>query len=379
VNFDCDVKMLGKALGALVRVVPQRPGLPILSHILLEAAGDSLTLTATDLEFGARLRVPAEVIEAGVTTVPARLLADVIAALKTDRVTIALKENRLRIAAGRSSTVLHTTDPDDFPPGPEPAEGDPIRVPREELLAAIEQVRPAVSTDSARAVLTGVLLRLDGSHLVLASTDGHRLVERRVDGVTSPPETAIVPLKALAELGRAFKEETGDIELRFAAARNQIFFRCGSAEVTSRLIEGQYPNYDGVIPKQASTVVRAPRAELARAVRMVGVVSESTSTRLVSLLVDAGSIRLLTEVAQVGEAEAEIEADVEGKAVHIALNSRFLLDALAATDVERVELRLDGSQAPALIRGVGAESCTCVLMPIRLAAPPRAAVRSQAA
>jgi DNA polymerase-3 subunit beta len=378
-KFDCDVKTLGKALGALVRVVPNRATLPVLGHILLEAAGDGLTLTATDLEIGVRTRVPAEVVEAGATTVPAKLLAGVVAALKAERLTAALTENRLRIGAGRSSTTLHTTEADEFPPGPQPADGQPITLPREELLAAVEQVRPAVSTDEARPVLTGVLLRLEGSRLVLVSTDGHRLVERSLEGVTSAEETAIVPVKALAELGRVLKDEAGDIEMRFASARNQVFIRCGASEVFSRLIEGQYPRYDEVIPKDASTVVRAERTELVRAVRMVGVVSESASSRALSLLFDAGGVRLIAQTPEVGESEAEIEADVEGEAMWIALNARFLLDALAAADAERVELRLSGSQAPVLLRGAGAESCISVLMPIRLAVPPQLSARSEAA
>src|SRR5262249_13259989 len=172
----------------------------------------------------------------------------------------------------------------------------------------------------------------------------------------SAPETAIVPVKALAELVRAFKDETGDVALRFASAGNQVFFRCGSSEVSSRLIQGQYPSYDSAIPKQASTVVWAPRAELVRAVRMVGVVADSIGSRPVSLLISAGSVRLVTQALNIGEAEAEVEADVEGEALHIALNSRFLLDALATTDVDRIEVRLDGSRAPVVIHAVGAAS-----------------------
>ncbi len=190
-----------------------------------------------------------------------------------------------------------------------------------------------------------------------------------MDGVKSASEAAIVPLKALAELGRVCKEETGDVELRFASGRNQVFFRCGSSEVSSRLIDGQYPSYDQVIPRQASTVVRAPRADLVRTVRMVGVVSEAIGARPVSLLIDAGGIRLLSQAPEIGEAEAEVEADVEGEAVRIAFNSHFLLEALSAYDVERVEIRLTGPLAPAVIRGVGAESCTCVVMAVRMAAP----------
>ena len=378
-KFDCDVKMLAKALGAVVRVVPNRTTMTILGHVLLHAEKSGLTLTATDLEVGVRTTIEAEVAKPGATTVPAKLLAGVVGELNEDSASFALKDDRLRISAGRGNTTLATMEADEFPPGPQPADGEAITLPREELLTAIAQVRPAVSTDEARAVLTGVLMRLDGERLTLATTDGHRLVERRVDSVTSTPETAIVPVKALVELGRAFKDETGDVELRFAPARNQAFFRCGASEVSSRLIEGQYPNYDSVIPKNAATVVRVLRAELVRAVRMVGIVSESIGARPVSLLVDASGIRVTSQAPEIGEAEAEVEADMEGEPVSIALNSRFLLDALSAFGVERVELRLGGPLAPAVIRGIGAESCTCVVMPVRLAAPPNASVGSKAA
>ncbi len=379
-KFDCDVKTLAKALGALVRVVPNRATLPILGHLLLDATAEGLTLTATDREVGVRMRVPAEVGETGATTVPAKLLAGVVGELREDRLTVTLKDNRLRISAGRSNTSLATMEADEFPPGPQPAEGEAITLPREELLKAIGQARPAVSSDEARAVLTGVFVRLDGEHLTLVATDGHRLVETRVDGVTSAQEAVIVPVKALTELGRAFKDETGAVELRFAPARNQVFFRCGAAEVTSRLIDGQYPNYDAAIPKDASSVMRVSRAELVRAVRMVGVVSETIGARPVSLVLDASGIRAMSQAPEIGEAEAEVEADLEGEPMRIALSSRFLLDALMAFDVERVEIRLSGTVAPAVIRGVGAESCICVVMPVRLAAPPRSATaKSEAA
>ncbi|HXM54684.1 MAG TPA: DNA polymerase III subunit beta [Candidatus Dormibacteraeota bacterium] len=378
-KFDCDVKTFAKALDAAVRVVPQRATLPALSHVLLDASKDRLALTAGDLTVGLRISIPATVKETGTTTVPARLLADVVGALNADRVAVVLKDTRLRVSVGRSSTTLLTADADDYPPGPEPGDGAPVTLPREELLTGIEQVRPAVSTDSDR-VLAGVMFRLDGARLVLVSTDGHRLVERRVDGVESNPESVVMPVKALVEVGRAFKEETGDVELRFAPAPNQVFFRCGSAEVSSRLLDGVYPSYDNAIPQVAATVVRAPRTELARAVRQVGVLSEHAgSGRPVRLLIDTGCVRLVSEAPMVGEAEAEIEADVEGEATQIAFNSRYLLDALSTYDVEQVELRLDGPLAPGVFHGIGAESCMYVLVPVRMAALPQATAGSQAA
>src|SRR5262249_42770331 len=149
----------------VVRVVPNRATLPILGHVLLRAERSNLILTATDLEIGIRTSIEAKVAKAGATTVPAKLLAGVVGELNDGSLTAVLKEDRLRISAGRSSTTLATTSAEEFPPGPQPADGEAIMLPREEMLAAIAQVRPAASTDEARPPLTGVLMRLDGTHM----------------------------------------------------------------------------------------------------------------------------------------------------------------------------------------------------------------------
>ena len=378
-NFNCETKLLAKALSAVARAVPQRTTLPVLGHVLLEAAGESLTLTTTDLEIGVRTSIPAEVAEAGAITVPARLIAGVVGQMAEDRVSVALKDNRLRIGAGRTAATLHTMAAEEFPPGPQPADGEPIRLPREGLLAAIEQVKPAVSTDTAnRPLLTGILMRFEGSSLTLVATDAWRLVKRSVDGGGGEAEKVVVPTKALAEVVRQFPEEAGDVEVRFSPARNQVFIRCGVTEIASRLLDGDYPRYETFIPTKASTVVRVPRADLVRAVRMVSVLAESMDARPVSIRVGDGAIRLTSRALQIGDAEAALDAEVDGEATQIAFNARFLLDALAAVEGERVELRLTGPMAPAIIRGASVENCTCVLMPVKVTAPAQATVGSAA-
>jgi DNA polymerase III subunit beta len=380
-KLSCDAKLLAKALGAVARAVPQRTTLPVLGHVLLEAAGERLTLTTTDLEIGVRTSVPAEVAEAGATTVPAKLMAGVVGQMPEGPVSVALEDTQLRIGAGRYGTTLRTMSADEFPPGPQPADEEPLRLPREDLLTAIEQVKPAVSTDSQhRPVLTGVLLSFEGRTLTLVATDAWRLVKRLVEaGERARGEPAVVPAKALGEAVRLFREEPGDVEVRFSPARNQVFFRCGATEVASRLLEGQYPRYEQVIPTTSSTVARAPREDLVRAVRVVSVVAESTDARPVSLRVGEGSIDLTSRALDVGDAEASLEAEVEGEPAKIALNSRYLLDALTALDAEQAEVRLNGPLSPALIRGVGVDNCTCIVMPVRITAPPQAASGSTAA
>jgi DNA polymerase-3 subunit beta len=379
-KFDCDVKTLAKAMGAVVRAVPNRATLPILGHVLLDATTDGLTLTATDLEVGVRMSIPAKVSETGATTAPAKLLAGVAGELNADRATFALKENRLRISAGRSSTTLRTMDADGFPPGPQPADGEAIRLPRADLLSAIEQVRVAVSTDHANQPrLTGVLLHFDHDSLTLVATDGHRLAKRELDIESDLSEEIIVPSKALAEVARLFRDEAGDIELRLSAARNQIFLRCGVTELASRLLDGQYLRYRSVIPTRAATLVRLPAAELRRAVRMVSVVAQSAEAHPVRVRVADGSVHLSSAVVEVGEAEAEIDADTEGEAVQIAFNANYLLDTLGVFDSDQVELRLDGQLSPGLVRAAGSDTCIHVLMPVRVTAPPIATGRSAAA
>ena len=232
-------------------------------------------------------------------------------------------------------------------------------------------MRPAVSTDSARPTLTGVLLHFQESSLTLVAADAWRLAKRSLCGVAGDL-TVIVPAKALGEVVRLFREEADDVELRFSPAHNQVFIRCGATEVASRLLDGQYPNYEQIIPSAASTVVRAPRADLVRAVRMVGVLADSMTFRPVSIGVRDGSIELTSVAMEIGNAEATLEAEVEGEATQIALNSRFLLDALAAVAAEQVELRLSGPTSPAVIRGIDTDDCTCVVMAVRVTAPPQA-------
>ena len=369
-KLSCDARLLAKALSAVARAVPQRTTLPVLGNVLLEAVGERLTLTTTDLEIGVRTSIPAVVEAAGATTVPAKLMAGVVAQMPEERVSIALEDADLRMAAGRYSTTLRTTSADEFPPGPQPAEEEPIRLPREDLLAAIEQVRPAVSTDIARPTLTGVLLHFQESSLTLVASDGWRLVRRGLD-VGGAQLQAVVLARALGEVVRLFREEADQVSIRFSPARNQVFIRCGATEVASRLLDGDYPSYEKFIPTQASTVARVPRGELVRAVRMVGVLAESTSFRPVSLRVAAGRVDLSSIAMEIGTAEAALEAEVEGEATQIALNSRFLLDALAAVSAEEVELRLNGPLSPAVIRGVDADDCNCVVMAVRIAAQPQ--------
>ncbi len=369
-RLTCQPSTLGQALQTVSRAISTRTTLPILNNVLLETTGEGLSLTATNLEIGIRKLVPAEVAEDGSTTAPARLLTDFVGSLPDEPLELALDAatQTLEVHCGRFDTHIKCIEADEFPPGPRPEEGDRLTIPLEGLLQAIEQTQMAASTDEARPVLTGELVHIEGQRLLMVATDGYRLAERRL-GASSGEDLdvrLIVPARVLAELGRAFRGAAGDVEVLISKARNQIFFRAGTAEVTSRLIDGTYPNYSQVIPSKSSTVVRIPTAELTQTVRAVALFARD-SANVIRVRAQPGALVLSATTNEVGDSRAEVEAQVEGAEVQIAFNARYMLDALGVMQVDQVELRFDGPLSPGIIKQPGTEDYLYVLMPVRVA------------
>src|SRR5437764_10978139 len=258
-KLTCQPSTLSSALQIVSRAISTRTTLPILNNILLETTSEGLALTATNLEIGIRKVVAAEVSEEGSTTVPARLLTDFVSTLPDQELTLELdlQTQTLSLRCGRFDTHIKCIEAEEFPPSPRPEEGDRLEVPLDDMLKAVEQTQMAASTDEARPVLTGVLFQVKGTELTLAATDGHRLAVRKLSASKADDIDAslIVPARALGELARALRGEGQNLEVIVSKAGNQVFFRAGSSEVNSRLIDGNYPNYSQVVPTKSSTVV----------------------------------------------------------------------------------------------------------------------------
>ncbi|MEP7105355.1 MAG: DNA polymerase III subunit beta [Chloroflexota bacterium] len=369
-KLTCQPSTLSQALQIVSRAISTRTTLPILNNILLETTAEGLALTATNLEIGIRKVVAAEVGEEGSTTVPARLLTDFVGTLPEKDLEIALDPatQTLSLKCARFDTHVKCIEAEEFPPGPRPDEGDRLTIPLDELLAAIEQTQMAASTDEARPVLTGVLLHIDAEGQTLAATDGHRLAVRklRARGGSDLEARLIVPARALAELPRAFRGESGEVEVIVSKARNQIFFRAGTSEVTSRLIDGTYPNYTQVIPTKSSTTVRVSTAELNQTVRAVSLFARD-SANVIRLKTETGGLVLSATTNEVGDSRAELNAEVDGSDIQIAFNARYILDALAVAAEDQVELLFDGPLSPGLIRPPGSDQYLYVIMPVRVA------------
>ena len=370
-RLTCSPTNLSHALQTVSRAISTRSTLPILSNVLLQTTADGLSLTATNLEIGIRKVLPAEVADEGSTTAPARLLTDFVGTLPDEPLELALdaQTQMLGVRCGRFDTHIKCIEADEFPPGPSADDGDRLKIPQAELLSAIEQTQMAASTDEARPVLTGELLHVNGSHLTMVATDGHRLAERKLSasgGEESLDAQLIVPARALGELPRAFRGEADDVEMIISSARNQIFFRNGGAEVTSRLIDGTYPNYSQVIPSKSSTFVRAPTSDITPTVRAVSLFARD-SANVIRFRVAPGSMVLSATTNEVGDSRAELGADVEGPEIQIAFNARYVLDALAAVQTEQVEFRFDGPLSPGLITSPNSDDYLYVIMPVRVA------------
>jgi DNA polymerase-3 subunit beta len=362
---------LSSALGLVSRAVSPRSTLPVLANVLLETTPSGLRVVATNLDLSISALVPAEVETEGRTTVPARLLSEYATSLSEAPCSIELDPATqvLRLSCGSHRATLHCIDAVEFPPLPA-FEGEPA-IEAESVLFqnAVTQTVMAASQDEASPVLTGVLLQVSGSNLTLAATDRHRLavktVEVRVNG-SVPSEPVIVPARHLNEVARAINANRPKVGIAFSDARNQVFFTLGDVEITSRLIEGTYPNYSQVIPGESATTVNLPTASLLRDVRTASVLARDAANP-VRLRVGDGTLTLHAQTAEVGEDEAPLSATISGDEVQIAFNARYMLDALSVLDSDEVQLSFNGALHPGVIRPAGRDDYLCIIMPVRVA------------
>jgi DNA polymerase-3 subunit beta len=339
--------------------------------VLLETTDSGLRVTATNLDLTISALVPAEVAAEGRTTVPARLLSEYATSLSEAPCSMELDPATqiLRLACGVHRTNLHGIDAVEFPPLPA---HDGERAIEAESIAfqnAVTQTVMAASQDEASPVLTGVLMQVSGSSLTLAATDRHRLAVKTLEVTVNgdvPPEPVIVPSRHLGEVARAINAGRPKVGIAFSDARNQVFFSLGDVNVSSRLIEGTYPNYSQVIPGESATTVNLPTAALLRDVRTASVLARDAANP-VRLRVGEGMLTLHAQTAEVGEDEAPLTASVRGDEVQIAFNARYMLDALSVLDSDEVQLSFNGALHPGVIRPAGRDDYLCIIMPVRVA------------
>jgi DNA polymerase-3 subunit beta len=354
---------LVQALGVVSRAVSTRTSVQILSGILLEPQGGELRLAATDMELSLRANVQAQIEGDGAIVLPGKTLADIARLLPSDEVTIEHKPSEavVHITSGSASYTLHMYNPEDFPRLPELDAVETFSVDRESLLETIHRVARAASRDESRPVLTGILVSFTGGKIVMAATDSYRLAVKETELAGTAPELeAIVPSRALQELARI--ANAGDT-VEVGVHENQVLFSTDGAWLTTRRIDGQFPNYRQLLPEQFEHELTLPRVELLEVVRRASVMIQRATP--LQLRFAEGELTVIARTHEVGESQESMPIGFTGETLEIGFNADFLRDGLESMDGDDVRFKLISPLRPAVIQGEG-DDFTYLVMPIRL-------------
>jgi DNA polymerase III subunit beta len=352
-------------------IVERKNTIPILANVLMEAKGDLVSFLATDLEVGLRSKCAATVTKAGSLTLPAKKFFEIVKSLPETDIRIAEDKGGVKIAADRFDSRLQTLPREDFPTLPESGGTPTAALERSAVKEMVAKTQFAITGEDTRYFLNGALFVLKPEEMSLVATDGHRLalvsVTRSGDkGKTDVDESrAILPKKTLGELGRLLSEGDGDIG--YERGENHLFFQVGDRMLISRMIDGQFPAYERVIPKGNDKHIEFERDRLTNAVKRVALLSNERS-RAVKMHIEKGKVDVTSSSPDLGEAKETLPVDYSGDAMQICFNAQYVLDFLAAVGTDVVSLELKDEVSQAVMKPVGAAGYdyTYVIMPMRV-------------
>jgi len=365
VKFSSERDTLSEAVSTAQRASAGRAGaLPVLSGVRLGVTGGQLEILGSDLELTMRVQIPVEGDGDGSAVLPARLLADYVRLLPAGKVTVDVGDEEARISGGRSEVTLRTLAVADFPRLPE-VTASGVKVAGGPFGEGLRQVVPAASRDDARPILTGVLVNATPAGLRLVATDSYRLAVRDLQGVSMLDEgqSVLVAAKGLREVQRL----AGSTDLEVVLGDRDVVFRVEGVEVTTRLIEGDFPNYEQLIPKEYPNRLTVARDVLTEAVNRVRLVGQGRDTAPIRLKMSTDGLELSAVGQDVGEAHEPIDGKYEGNELTVAFNSQFLLDGLEAAGSAEVAIETIDPLKPATVRAIDNTDFLYLLMPVRIA------------
>jgi DNA polymerase-3 subunit beta len=353
------------ALNVVSKGMSARSTLPILSGIYMDAAQGTLTLQATDLEISVRHKAAALTEEDGQVVIPGKLLAEIVRSLPEAAVTIEKDKDIVHVRCQQSAFTLKTLNPADFPRFPEISVEKSVSLPAETLSSMVRRVAKAVSRDETRAVLTGILLVIEGPALKMVATDSYRLAiaDRLMEEPSAEEIEVVIPSRALEE---ATKLAGGGENVRIGVSENQIIFEFGETTFVTRRIEGSFPNYKQLVPKEVETFAEASTEDLLAAVKRVSLMALHNTPLKISVRSEDQTLSLDAKTQDVGDASEDVMVKAEGKDVDIAFNHTFLLDGLNSITSDTVKLEVQSSLKPGVLRNVGKDEFLYLLMPVRL-------------
>src|SRR5881394_3683336 len=365
-RFTISREKLQEGLAAVAASIPAKTTLPVLANILVETTDKGIKLSGTDLDIAVSTEVMADVEAAGAVTVPAKKLSEIARELPPAPVKIAaVGEQRVTLDCGRSRFKLLGLPRDEFPSFPAVRFSESWRVRSGELQKLITHTSFAVSTEESRPILNGVLWELRPERMRMVATNGHRLAKMDVPATGGSTADLIVPPKALEQIRRLY---AGDAEIELAKSDNHIGFRAGGTLVFSRLIEGPYPNYEQVIPRENDKQATVDKMAMAAALRRMSVVA-SDQTHRIRLAFSGGNVKFSVQTPDLGEAQDELAVTYEGEPLEIGFNATYLLEILKYMPTDEVRFTFKAPERAATIEPVGwndPASYMALVMPLRL-------------
>ncbi|HJR33984.1 MAG TPA: DNA polymerase III subunit beta [Gemmatimonadales bacterium] len=367
-KFTITREKLHEGLQAVAASVPSKTTLPVLANILVEASKDGLKLSGTDLDISVSTTIPASVDQEGATTLPARKLVEIVKELPNAAIRMTSSgEQRATIECGKSKFKLLGLSRDEFPAFPTVKFEGGWRVAAKDLQKLIGHVAFAASTEESRPILNGVLWELRSDRMRMVATNGHRLARMDVPttGQGGGQADLIIPPKALEQIRRLFG---GDEEIEIAKSDNHLGFRSTTTQVYTRLIEGPYPNYEQVIPRENDKSLTADKAALAAALRRMSIVA-SDQTHRIRMAFTNGACKLSVQTPDLGEAQEELSVAYEGDSLEIGFNAAYMLEILKYMPTDEVRMTFKAPERAATCEPVGWDdpaSFMTLVMPLRL-------------
>ena len=361
--FTCKKDELRESIQITLRAVATRATMPILTGILIRAEGDTVFLHSTNLEMGIVKKMSAVVEEGGSTAVSARIIGDIVKNMPGEEITVTTGDRFMSISSEGGKFRIREMTPEDFPLIPEWEGEAKLSIEASEMLRGAVQTGKASSADEKRPILTGTLVEREkeSQKLRFVTTDSYRLAWRdlEVEGSLNGWEDCIIPTKTMNEVARAAESHGERIDIRIQD--NQVLFRTGDTLISSRLIEGQFPNYRQLIPEGKRMVLKGNKNELMGAIKRASIFGNN-----VRMEVSDGALRLKAETPELGDSFEEVKVETEGEGMEAGFNSIYLMEGISGVEGEICHIGLDDPQKPAVIRGEEESDFTYILMPIRL-------------
>jgi DNA polymerase-3 subunit beta len=367
-KFQILQENLEKAVGITSRFVSTRTQLPILGNILIAARKNRVCFSSTNLEISASVEVGAKIEECGEVSVPARILSELVSNLPRDTVTLTAEKEKLKVSVPSFTSNVLGMNPSDFPKISGPSDKKKkVILSQKNFANSLSQVLFSTSTDETRPILTGVLFIFDGDSLSLVSTDGFRLSKKTLSvGRGGEKKRIVVPKGVLAEISRNAPEDS-DVFFSLHEEEKLVFFEIGDTLLTSRILEGEYPDFEKIIPKNPTTRILADKEEVLRAVKLASIFARE-SANIVKIKFLESEIVFLAESGSAGSQETKVEAkiDTEEKNFEIAFNYRFLEEFLHSVSGEEIKTEFSGASSPGIFTDPKDSSYLHLIMPVKI-------------